>query len=429
MGSWSEWLDLSPLVEVAAGHVDRPTRDTLEEASKLLADGKARSADRVLARASDSSGRHWISVARADLAALNFTVCIRGVAWRLPDDREEALERRIDFDPETRIEAGDISVEAMLSNLDAALASGADDSPLTTQARIARARVTAFVANCSPNDDVASRANGILSSDLATLAAQAHLTPDLAYLWAGIQMSTYSGAAARPFLLQAKEGGFSDPSVTYMLAIIALDGREIEQADQLAKEAAEAYGTLGDRLQQAQCVFLRGEAALQGEKPELARGHFEAALEIVPDHVAAIVGLTRLELEADGASEAAQALNDLLPRLMGAGELEAAQATEAAEAAEAAAVAANLEALVVMTNEDILLAEVCREALLTNIDAESDAMRRGLRYFFAATLDVRLGDYQAAQGHAGTAELEFEETGLPAPVNPREFLDRLAGGI
>jgi hypothetical protein len=40
------------------------------------------------------------------------------------------------------------------------------------------------------------------------LAAENHLTPDLAYMWAGVQMQTYSGAAARPFLLQALEGGF-----------------------------------------------------------------------------------------------------------------------------------------------------------------------------------------------------------------------------
>ena len=91
----------------------------LRAASKLLVEGRALSADRKLATISDGAGRHWVAVARADLASLYFTKCIRGVAWRLEDlDPQAPPERSIDYDPQTRIEAGDVSVEAMLTNLD-----------------------------------------------------------------------------------------------------------------------------------------------------------------------------------------------------------------------------------------------------------------------------------------------------------------------
>ena len=240
MGTWNAWLDLQPLVEVARSHAPAKTFTGIEQAGKLLHDGKAKSADKVLSALADSEGRHWISVARADLAALYFTRCIRGVVWRLEDLTDKsAPSRRSDFSEDTKIEPGDVSVEAMLTNLDAAI--GIKDPVLQTQARIARARVTAYSARCAANDDVAELSEGILKTDLATLAAEGHLTPDLAYLWAGVQMADYSGAAAKPFLLLAREGGYDDPSVVYMLGVIALEQRDLERADAYAIESAAIY--------------------------------------------------------------------------------------------------------------------------------------------------------------------------------------------
>jgi hypothetical protein len=230
MGSWTQWQDLEPLVKVARDHADERTVAVLEEVGGLLREGKAASADRRLASAADGAGRHWISVARGDLAALYFTLCIRGVAWRLADgDRGGATDREVDFSEERRIKPDDVSVEATLTNLDAAVSS--EIEALGVQARIARARVAAYAQRCPPNPDVAGLAQQILENDLATLAAEGHLTPDLAYLWAGVQMTRFSGAAARPFLLQAREGGFDHPAVTYMLAVIALEGGDLERAD------------------------------------------------------------------------------------------------------------------------------------------------------------------------------------------------------
>src|SRR5688572_8327282 len=245
MGSWAEWQDLHPLVEVAKSHASKATVAVLDEASALLRQGKPLSADRRLSKVADSEDRDWIAVARASIAAMNFTVCIRGVAWRLEDGKRGGdTDRAADFSEGTRLRAGDISVEATLTNLDSAIASPTE--ALATQARIARARVAAFAHRCAPNDDVAGLAQQTLEADLATLAAEGHLTPDLAYLWAGVQMTRFSGAAARPFLVQAKEGGFDHPAVAYMLGVIALEARELDVADERAIEAADRYKAIGD---------------------------------------------------------------------------------------------------------------------------------------------------------------------------------------
>lgn len=419
MGSWPAWQDLSPLVEVAEAHVDEPTFAALERASALLREGKPRSADRALAEAAAGSGRHWIAVARADLAAFYFESCIRGVAWRLPDE-PGARARTIDFDPQTRVEPEDLSVEALLTNLDDALAAGGEGSALTTQARIARVRVTSFVTTCPANEEVARRASAIMTDDLATLAAEKHLTPDLAYLWAGVQLQTYSGAAARPFLLQAIEGGFDEPSIAYMLAGIAFEQGELAEAAQLAEQAEARYQELGQPARLAQCRFLRGEIELAQKNWAAAEGHFESTLELVPDHGAAMLGLAAVELERSDAFAAGERLGQRIQSLTRSGE-------ELDEPA-ALAIVDTLEELVIVANADELeLAQVTRDALLLSIDKEPDPFRRGLRYFYAATLEVRLGDYDSARGHAATAAIEFEDSwvNIPDKVNPRAFLDRL----
>jgi tetratricopeptide (TPR) repeat protein len=420
MGSWPAWQDLGPLLEVAESHVDANTWQALELAQQALREGKPLAADRELAKVAAGSGRHWIAVARADLAALHFTTCIRGVAWRLPE-QSGTQARAVDFDPGTKILPGDLSVEALLTNLDDALQAGEASGTLATQARIARVRVTSFTASCPANDEVERRAIAIMNSDLATLAAENHLTPDLAYVWAGLQFQTYSGTAARPFLLQAREGGFDDPSVGYLLAMIAFEQREYDEADALAAEAAERYQEFGDPGQRAQCALLRGEVALAADRLDDAREHFTHALELVPHQVGALIGLTELTRREKGPLAAAERMHAGILSLTGDDELDDRSAVVLVD---------SIEALVILiaNGSELELAQITREALLMTIDAEPDPYRRGLRYFYAATLEVQLGDYQAAQGHAATAQLEFEDSGLPVPekADPRAFLDRLA---
>jgi tetratricopeptide (TPR) repeat protein len=420
MGSWPAWQDLSPLIEVAEAHVDKNALAALEQARELLREGKARSADEALAAAASTSGRHWIAVARADLAALHFTTCIRGVAWRLPDEPGPHA-RSVDYDPRTKVAPGDLSVEALLTNLDDAIEAGKSSPALATQARIARVRVTGFAASCPANPEVEKRASAIMNSDLATLAAENHLTPDLAYMWAGVQLQTYSGAAARPFLYQAREGGFDDPSVAYMLAAIAYEEGELDTAETLAADAASRYAELGDAAQQAQVSALRGEIALAGRRFEAAEEHFELAIELLPDHTGAMLGLAELERERSGALVASERLAKLIAGLTrGAEELDERAALEMVD---------ELESLVIIANAgDIELAQITRDALLLAIEDEPDPFRRGLRYFYAAALEVRLGEYDSARGHAVTAGIEFDETWVPVPAkaDPRAFLDRLA---
>ncbi len=416
MGSWPLWQDLTPLIDVAKGNATPETIEALNKAKALLRQGKVRSADQELASVADGGGRHWISTARADLAAIHFTVCVRGVAWRLPEageDGEAPTSRVVERDPSAPVLGTDISVEALLTNIDAAV--DAKDPTVSTQARIARARITTFVVGCPATRQVADRASAILRSDLAQLAAEAHLTPDLAFVWAGIQLEEYSGAAARPLLLQAKEGGFNDPSVEYLLAVVALEMRDLPAAETHAKEAMTVFEKLGDKQQQAQCLFVRGEVARLETRNADASAHYGAAVKLVPAHAAAQLGLARVALAQDGVSGAITALQRGVLELLGP-DLSSLNASLDA--------AANIEALVILTDGDLEFSEITRSALLSEIDLDERALARAIRYYYAATLDARLGEWEAARGHAATSALELEEVDF-APINPREFLKRL----
>ncbi len=415
MGSWNAWLDLGPLLEVARSHAPPKTVAAIEQAAKLLRDGKAKTADKGLAMAADSEGRHWVSVARADLAALYFTRCIRGVVWRLEDLTSKTQPtRKSDFSEDTKIEPGDVSVEALLTNLDLAVA--AREPALQIQARIARARVTAYSARCAANDEVAQMSEGILKTDLATLAAEGHLTPDLAYLWAGVQMAEYSGAAAKPFLLLARDGGYTDPALTYMLGVIALEQRDLGPADAYAIESAKVYEKLGDNDQHAQSLFLRGEVARARKDPAAARKHYDAAQKLAPGHPAAVLGVARIVLTAEGSTRAIAYIQQALPQIVLTGPLSGERLRIAAT---------NLEALSMLATESEVAA-LCRDAMLAEVELEPDVVRRGLRYFIAATLDARLGEYTHARAHALLARDEFVAApDVPVPVDIAAFLERL----
>lgn len=415
MGSWGEWRDLSPLVEVAKDHAPEPAVGAIERAAALLRQGKARSADAVLASAADGAGAHWIAVARGDLAALHFTLCVRGVAWRLRDGESPSpTDRKADFSEQTRIEPGDVSVEAILTNLDAAVTSG--EPALVTQARIARARAAAFAQQCAATEQVASLAQGVVEADLATLAAEGHLTPDLAYMWAGVQMSRFSGAAARPFLLQARDGGFTHPAVTFMLAVIALENRELEPAEQLAREATQMYRELKDRTHEAEGLYLQGEIAVARKQAKAARAHYDAAIALEPGHGPTILAIAELEQARGGEDAAIAYLGRSLRQLLLQGPLDEERLRVAAE---------NLEGIVTLAVEPVAV-QLLRDALLAKIDEEPDAARRGLRYFFAGTLDVRLREYELAHGHGVLAKDEFETAEIKPPMDIEAFLDHVA---
>ena len=415
MGEWNAWYDLTPLVEVAKTHAPPPALTALEEAQVMLREGKPKSADTRLSEAAGSAGRQWIAVARADVAALHFTVCIRGIAWRLVDgEKPSPTNREVDFSEEARVEPGDISVEALLTNLEEAL--GADVPALVTQARIARARVAAFAQRCAANGDVEAMAQQTVESDLATLAAEGHLTPDLAYLWAGVQMQKFSGAAARPFLQQAKEGGFDHPAVTFMLAVIALEENDLETAQRLATDSVARYEKSGERDGMAEAYFVLGEVARAQGKPGLARKHYEAAVKENPLHVPSMLTAATLVRDAKSEVDAVAYLRGRLQRLVLEGPLDAGRARE---------VARNLETLVIMATEPAMV-QLARDALLDAIDEEPDAMRRGLRYYFAATLDVRLREYEKAHGHGVLAKEEFSEAQIRPPVDVEAFLKRVS---
>lgn len=417
MGHWQEWRDLSPLIEVARSHAPDATVTALRDASALLRDGRARTADQRLAEASTGPGRPWIAAARANAAALYFTTCIRGMALRLAEGKAPPpTERAVDFSQETRVEPGDVSLEALLTNLEEGFSSGIP--ALVTQTRIARARIASFAQRCPANPDVETMARQTTETDLAVLAAEGHLTPDLAYLWAGVQMARFSGAAARPFLLQALEGGFEHPAVFHMLAATALEQRELEPAEEFAGKALLAYEQQGDRSGTAQIWHLRSEIArARGGKDasKHAVAHAKRALDLDPGFVPALLTLAAMALEQGRESDAMDIVHRQLGPLLGTKPLDAATLEEGA---------ATLEGLVIAVEEPAMV-QLVRDALLLRIDADADPARRGLRYFFAATLDARLQEFQLAHGHGVLARDEFAESTLEPPMDVEAFLQRV----
>lgn len=421
-GDWLAWRDLSPLLEVAKSHAPDPAVTAIREASALLRQDKAKTADARLTQASDASGREWVAVARADLAALNFSVCIRGIAWRLFDGPPpNPTERDVDFSTETELEPGDVSVEALLTNLDAAVASNIP--ALVMQARIARVRVAAFANRCAANEDVEAMTQETMEADLATLAAEQRLTPDLAYLWAGIQMNRFSGNAARPFLLQAKEGGFDHPAVTFMLAVVAFENRELDRADELARDAVTKFEATGAAEDTAQAWFLRGEVERirSQEDPSraaVARSHYAKALELDAAYVPALFASARLDLDGGELRAAKERMAAGIDQLLLEGSVDAERLPD---------VGRNLESLVMLA-DDLATVQLTRDALLFNIDVEPDPGKRALRYLYAAALETRLQDFDMALGHGVLAKEEFAEAELQPPMDIDEFLARVRGG-
>ena len=142
-------------------------------------------------------------------------------------------------------------------------------------------------------------------------------------------------------------------------------------------------------------------------------------MQLFDGHVAALVGLVQVRHEREGRQRAAELLGEELHGLLLGGIALDGQDLERATT--------RLETLVVMTNEELVLAEIARVAMLDSIDSEVDLLRRGLRYFFAATLDARLGDYTAANGHAVLAEDEFASVDRMPPFDIRRFIEQLEG--
>ena len=212
-------------------------------------------------------------------------------------------------------------------------------------------------------------------------------------------------------------GGFDHPAVTFMLAVIALEERDLDKADTLAEEAGSAYASFGDHENAAEALFVRGEVARARGDRKKARELFNATLKQSPLHLPSMLAIAGLVHANRGEYEAVDYLHGRLPVLLRKGPLDERAAHEAAS---------NLETLVILATEPVM-AQLSRDALLQEIDQEPDPMRRGLRYFYAATLDVRLREYEVAHGHGVLAREELESSDVRPPIDVQSFLDRLTG--
>ncbi len=420
-GTWQAWLVLGPVVEAARHHTSAPIAAGLAEASKLLAKGKVRAADARLARLASAGGDPWVLVARADLVAFYFTTCIKGVAFRLEDTRPGTAppvgaRQRIDGE-DARVRPGDVSVEALLSGVERTVASGIDE--LAVQGKMARARLTAYASACPANEQVRARAQAVMRADLAELAAAGRLAPDLAFMWAGLQMNEYSAAAARPFLHEAHRGGFDDPSLPLLLAIAERDAGDPKAARAWAEKARARFAAAGDRAMEAEAEFLLGTIAQGWGRPSAAAVHFRRALELDPYHVQAVLSQATLVLRTDGEAEAVAYLARVVADRF---------APVAWDEPTRRAVVDFGEGLVLAAGDEPALVQALRDAFLLDVDAAEDPASRGARYFFASTLDARLAEYERARGHALLARQELAESDVDLDLSVDEVIESLPAG-
>src|SRR5690606_2519489 len=127
------------------------------------------------------------------------------------------------------------------------------------------------------------------------------------------------------------------PAVTFMLAVIALEERDLDRADELAEQAGRAYLELGDADNQAEADFVRGDVARARGDAKTARQLYATALKHAPLHLPSMLAITGLVHTHRGEYEAVDYLHAQLPVLLSKGRLDERGAHEAAS---------NLEALV-----------------------------------------------------------------------------------
>ena len=183
-----------------------------------------------------------------------------------------------------------------------------------------------------------------------------------------------------------------------------------------AGERVRGEAGVGARRRTAHLVHhLADRARWRGGAPADARAAFDQALALDPGQPAAILGSARL-LEAE--PDAAYALLvEKLNGIYGADPLDENTVQQLTE---------RLESLVYLADEDMALSQDLRDAMLDEIDVDEDPARRALRYFFAATLDARLGEFSMAHGRAAIAETEAQDAVVTVPVDIRAFLERVA---
>lgn len=418
--TWQLWYSLQLPFELVRDQVHPRSRRSLNKVAQSLGAGQYRRAYQQIEALAQKrpEDRFWLHTLGANLASMRLDRCIRGRHWRLPDSADKPPRARLDWDPKTTVQAGDIELQGLLQALDEAAQQ--PSRPLQIQAEIARARVLAWTRECPATPGVAELSHDKLRQDCRSLAHKKALPPDLSYVFAMILLEDGTPALARPHLERALKQGYRDPAVDYLLAGVLYELKSFAEARVSALKAARDFALQNNRSGQADAWCLAGQAAIAGDKIKKARLYLEKARAIDPLHPRALA--TELHLRArenrryQSANWLAQTLAPLWPAFARRRVDDPQQRAAIDKFNELAWTSSQLGPLEV---------EILQLALTLHLDDEPDPYLRGFRYFWAATLDFQLGEHDQARGRAALAAQEFASIPIAAPLPIPEFLSQL----
>lgn len=392
---WGQWLGMDLPVKIAKSRVSKEQGRHFERFATEVQAGRYAPGLTALSLAQkDPKGRDWALVLQGHLAGLHTRACHEGQWLR--------------FTPYHPKDTTQLSMIKLLDAL-APLASNKDEV-LARQAQIAQIRVMVIARDCPGSRIVQHRAQERLPVLLGTLAdAQgATLPPDLAYLWATLQLEQRQWSQARHWTSLARKQGFDDPRTTLTLAQSWYGQQDFARAQELAVKGANAIPESMASLK-AHAWTLAARAALGLNDIPLARRHLQRAYQAKADHPDALALEVRLYAKTplDCHETLAAKLAPLWP----------------GASTDLSSLSWTLDEMLMQLDQDGPEALQCMaEALTWNIDGEAKPLLRAIRYYYAATIDARLGNQESALGRALLARGELESAGSPKHPFPVQAL-------
>lgn len=396
---WTQWYQMQLPVQIASAQVSPEQARKFKRFQKQVQAGNYRDALATIQDPGKSlQDQAWTHIVTGQLAGLHTRSC-EGGQWLYFSEPKPSKRARLSM----------LNVLDKLSSL-----RKSKESTIATQAKTASARVMVIARDCPGASTVQNKAKRELPAILAELAqAQStSLPPDLAYLWATLLLEQEQWSKARHWLKVAKDQGLDDPRIT--LAEAQAHYGEGDYALALSRSVQGAKAIPQDfKGPAADAWTLAARSAWAMNKATLAAKHLKRALQSDPVHPGAWA--LRILMRAEPTS----ACTDQLPaRLEPLWDIPWAQSPTLFWLLD--------DVLVLLDQEGEAALRCLAQALVWNIDQEPDPALRGIRYFYAATLDTRLGDLPGALGRALLARAEFESAGSPRhPLPVQALIDAL----
>lgn len=397
--SWHSWLSMELPVKIASSRVSKRSSKLFDAFAKAAQQGDY---PRAIAQLDNlphnTAARAWSVILRGQLAGLHTQACAQGQWLELRASKKARPAR--------------LSMLEILDGLEPLAAS--PDKILARQAEIAQARILVIARDCPGARTVQQRAREKLRTTLSHLSRDMgdSLPPDLCFLWANEELEGGKPARASKWLDRARAQGLDDPRIDLATAQAAFEEKRFKDAERFAAKGAKRLNKRHPELR-AQAWSLAARSSWARSCHDSTRNYLARA-------------------------QSAQAYH---PSLLAMQSLLASQAPERCSE-ELASKLAPLwelpwkEAPTLIWALDELMREADRDgpnslrclasALVWDIDTCPEPALRGTRYFYAATLDTRLGLVQSALGRAIVARTEFDSAGAAHPRLPvQELIDAL----